>query len=107
MNAARIVLAGALALAAAGARADCLLEEAPDTTADNLTALFPNWKSALAGEFNITVCTDGVCPGTPACNITGLTVFNYGTANGTTDITAVTFSLWCSKALVTPAMTYA
>lgn len=95
------------ALIAGPVAADCLMEETPDTTGDNLTVVFPNWKRFLAGEFNLTVCTDGVCPGTPACTLAGLTIYNYGTANGTTDITAVSFVLGCGGVLASPAMTYA
>ncbi len=97
-----------LCLSARPASADCLLDEVPNTTADNLVTLFPNWLGAPVGVFDIQICTDTACPGTPACNIQSLTIYNYGTANGTTDLTKVFFNLACgAKTNVTATMTYA
>jgi len=88
-------------------RADCLLEETPNTSSDNLTTLFPNWLSAPVAVFDIEVCTDAACPGTPSCNIQSLTIYNYGNANGTTDLTRVYFNLLCGKTNATATLTYA
>ncbi|MEK7767452.1 MAG: DUF11 domain-containing protein, partial [bacterium] len=105
------MLGGVLALATAGtAHADGLLDQVPDTTTDNLTVLFPNWTAVTAASFDITECSDLVagCPGTPNCPIVGLTIFNYGTAVGGTDIAALSFNLNCpTKTNVTQGMTYA
>ena len=104
------MVAGALAslvLVPAAPRADCLLEETPATTSDNLAVLFPNWKFAPVAAFDITVCTDGDCPGTTACNIVGLTIYNYGTAGGATDLSAVYYNMTCGKTDVWQTMTYA
>src|SRR5688572_33246601 len=90
-------LAAVLVAGVRPAAADCLLEETPNTLSDNLTVVYPNWQKALVAEFNLTVCTDGVCPGTPNCNITGVTVYNYGDATGLTDLSAMYFNMSCGK----------
>ncbi len=100
-------LAAVLVAGVRPAAADCLLEETPNTLSDNLTVVYPNWQKALVAEFNLTVCTDGVCPGTPNCNITGVTVYNYGDATGLTDLSAMYFNMSCGKTSVWQTMTYA
>ena len=72
--------------------------------------LFPNWVKAPTGAFMIYECDDAVCTTCTTSNITGVTIFNYGTATGsaTGDVRGMYFSYVCgSQASVLYPMTYA
>jgi len=96
-----------LGFPAPAVRADCLLDQGPSTVDDSLSVLFPNWKNATVLVSVLSVCTNDDCPGTPTCDIAGLTIFNYGNAAGGTDISAVYFNVYCGKATATMTLTYA
>ena len=81
------------------ARADGLVDFAVNTIDDTLVTYFPNWKMAKAADFVFEVCDDLSCAPDTDCPITGLTIWNYGTASGGpgADVTAVYFNLACGN----------
>jgi len=91
------------------ARADGLVDFSADSTDDTLVTVFPNWRLAKAADFAIEVCDDLSCAPDTNCPISGLTIWNYGTASGGTgaDITAVYFNLVCGNTNAWATMTYA
>ena len=90
-------------------RADGLVDLSADSSADSLLTFFPNWKMAKAADFTIEVCDDLACAPDTNCPITGLTIWNYGTASGgpASDITAVYFNLVCGTTNGWATLTYA
>jgi len=106
------LLAAALCLwvmKAPPACADGVVWITADATTDSLVTYFPNWRMAKAADFFVEICSDIDCPAPDDnCPITGLTIWNYGTASGgpTGDITAVYFHVVCGKADVWNTLTY-
>jgi len=93
-------------------RADGIIDVGSDSgppfDASTYPVLFPNWRVAPISTYWIYECDDITCAGCTTSNITGLTVFNYGTAAGGTDLTGAYFSYVCGgqvSAIYT--MTYA
>ncbi len=64
----------------------------------SMVYLFPNWKMVNLVDFD-TVWGDGTYCGAGFIDATlkGLTIFNYGTADGATDIAKLYFCLGCSR----------
>ena len=91
------------------APADGVIDFAADASTDSLFTYFPNWRLAKAADFVVEICDDISCAPDTNCPITGLTLWNYGTASGgaTGDITNVVFELLCGKADYWSTMTYA
>ena len=89
----------ALGMWSATAKADGLIDISADSTTDTLLTYFPNWKLAKAADFDVDICDDTTCAPDTNCPITGLTIWNYGTASGGpgADVTAVYFNLVCGK----------
>jgi uncharacterized repeat protein (TIGR01451 family) len=100
-------LAASLVPVVAGA---CILDAYPDGADPPSSYVFPNWQKFQTTIFDLVYgdCTV-MCVGWCAGDITGVTLVNYGTANGTTDITGVYFCTDCTTACTTPnqTMTYA
>src|SRR5207247_11071840 len=88
--------------------AACLLDVTAASVApfSTTTILFPNWIAAPASEFAISECNDAVCTWCTASNLTGLTMANYGTAVGGTDLTRMYFEINCGKSTLVGTMTY-
>jgi len=79
--------------------ADCIQDVYPGTldTFNIPSALFPNWVRAPAAGFMIEDCDDTICTTCLTSNISGVTIYNYGTATGgaTGDITGLFFNYAC------------
>ncbi len=75
-------MVAALVFLAGSVRATGLLDVAPDAVPpfSTIDTIFPNWVQAPTTSFQLLECDDAIC-GT-GCNITGLTILNYGTATG-------------------------
>ncbi len=71
--------------------------------------IFPNWSRYEVVDWGVQVCDDAAgCLFAPNATISGVTIFNYGTANGTTDITGMYLCWACSNgtgSACTPSMT--
>ncbi len=91
------------------ARADGLVDISADSTTDTLLTYFPNWRNAKAADFDVFICDDTTCAPDTNCPITGLTVWNYGTATGGAagDLTRVLFNLVCGGTNSVQTLTYA
>ena len=86
-----IFLAAVLvALISAPAQA-CILSVGPSASTPQGFTLFPNWVRAETVLFDLEFCSQSACPTTDQGDIRGVTIFNYGTANETTDITGLSF----------------
>ncbi|MEK7474425.1 MAG: hypothetical protein AAB152_02220 [Candidatus Coatesbacteria bacterium] len=112
MNRRSVALLLCLAVLPVPARSDCILDVWPGATVafDVPVLLFPNWVRAPTAGFMLYECDDLLCPGCTASNLTGVTMFNYGTATGsaTGDVTGLYFSYVCgTQTSVVYAMTYA
>ncbi len=105
-------LCAAVLCATGSARADGIIDVAPDPVPpfSTVDTLFPNWLMTPTSSFALAQCDDAVCL-TPDCEISGMTLMNYGTATGGAagDIRAMYFHVQCgSKTAVGPiAMTFA
>jgi uncharacterized repeat protein (TIGR01451 family) len=88
----------------------CILDAYPDGSDPPSTYVFPNWQKFNTTVFDLVYgdCVT-MCVGWCAGDITAVTLVNYGTANGTSDITGVYFCVDCTTACTAPAytMTYA
>ena len=85
-----LVLAG-FAVVAPSARADnCLVDASYNSDAPG-RFVFPNWKMMYEGGFNIQLALDAASPSTLA----GITIANFGTADGINDIGAVYARFTC------------
>ena len=58
--------------------------------------LFPNWLRVPTTSMTVSVCDDLLCSYCLNGPIVAITIFNYGTANGTTDITGMYFYVNCN-----------
>ncbi len=74
-------LAGSL-LFAPGPGSACLLDIGLNGNSPSFTYLFPNWTKTDVTDFDLQFCDTTTCPGYADGDITGLTIFNYGTATG-------------------------
>jgi uncharacterized repeat protein (TIGR01451 family) len=70
--------------------------------------VFPNWLKVPTTQVTVSICDDVLCAWCLNSPIVSVTMMNYGTANGTTDITGMYFYLNCGNtAQGTFTMTYA
>jgi len=107
-----LIALGAL-LPAGSVRSDCILDvyQNPVAPFSGLYTIYPNWIQAPVGAFTIYEGDDTTYSWCPTSSITGLTMFNYGTATGgaTGDITGAYFNINCGSKTNSGivAMTYA
>jgi hypothetical protein len=93
--------------------ADCLGAVWADPWGAGLTyeTVFPNWSKAPVAAFGLWEWDDAWSTWCPNSSITGITIFNYGTASGGAagDITTVYFQLQCGTSVQSGyrTMTYA
>jgi len=90
-------LAGVCALLVAGSGQACISDAYLDANSPSFNYLFPNWKQADVTDFDILFDDSTQCPGCYDADINGLTIVNYGTAVGGTDISAVYVCFGCSR----------
>ncbi|MEK7474812.1 MAG: hypothetical protein AAB152_04165 [Candidatus Coatesbacteria bacterium] len=102
----------ALAVASSCSLADGIYDVGSDSVppfdSNTYPVLFPNWRVAPISTYWIYECDDITCAGCTTSNITGLTVFNYGTAAAPGDLAGAYFNYVCGgQVSAVYAMTYA
>ncbi len=90
-----LLTAGEMLLA--GRVMGCLVDVSPLVPPNPVNFLFPNWKLMEIQDFGMQVCLDPICPGDTNGGIAGVTIFNYGTADGVTDISAMYLCFACAN----------
>ena len=92
---------------AATVRADCVTGAFPNPAAPftTLQTVFPNWLRVPTASFTLEVCDDAVCGGPSP--LVGITIMNYGSAVGGTDIADVYWLMECGTKTTLATMTYA
>ena len=98
-------------LAVPRAALPCILDVGVNASG-NMAFLFPNWTKTEVVDFDTVWCDAAGCPGFNDATIQGLTIMNYGTAVGGTDIKGVYTCFGCSRASAgactpTQTLTYA
>ncbi len=79
----------------AGATGICLSGASPNPGEGQYTFLFPNWQVAHLVTFDLWLCDTAVCTFGATETVTGLTIVNYGTAQGGTDLAALYWGINC------------
>jgi len=102
-----LVLACLLALP--GPATACLLDVFPNANTPPTFNIFPNWYRTKVAIYDLSYCDALLCAGYNDADLAGVTLVNYGSANGTTDITGVFFCIECTGACGGPTetLTYA
>ena len=92
-----------------GSARACLLDVYPNANSPPTFNIFPNWYRTKVAIYDLSYCDALTCAGYNDADIAGITLVNYGNANGTTDITAVYFCIECTGACNAPTetLTYA
>ncbi|MEK7475873.1 MAG: hypothetical protein AAB152_09630 [Candidatus Coatesbacteria bacterium] len=92
-----VVLAGATGPAVADYKYDILAN--PVAPFSSYSYIFPNWTKVPQSSFMIVECDDTSCSWCPSASMTGLTIFNYGTASGGPlgDVKALYWQMVCGS----------
>jgi hypothetical protein len=94
-----VVVILAVFFTARWARADSINDIVANPVAPFNTweSVYPNWKMLPTSSFIIQECDDASCNWCTDSSIVGVTMFNYGTANGVTDISAMYLEMDCGN----------
>ncbi len=87
----------------------CLMDAGLSPNSPPGQYLFPNWRSAAVTYLDLIYCSQTDCNGYNNGSLVGLTIFNFGSAEGVTDIANMYFCIACYTDCTVPqyTLTYA